>query len=125
MYNGLEVRSPFLSKDIIDFSINLPNKYKVRNGRTKFLLRLLSENKLPNIISSRKKHGFAIPLAKMMRGPLKEKIEDTLLSSNKNLNHIFNRKNVEKLLKDHWNGIDNRKPIWAIYVLHKTTARLD
>ncbi len=125
MYNGLEVRSPFLSKDIIDFSINLPNKYKVCNGRTKFLLRLLSENKLPNIISSRKKHGFAIPLAKMMRGPLKEKIEDTLLSSNKNLNHIFNRKNVEKLLKDHWNGIDNRKPIWAIYVLHKTTARLD
>ena len=53
-----------------------PNKYKVCNGRTKFLLRLLSENKLPNIISSRKKHGFAIPLAKMMRGPLKEKIED-------------------------------------------------
>jgi esterase/lipase superfamily enzyme len=55
---------------------------------------------------------------------LKEKIEDTLLSSNKNLDNVFNRKNIEAILKDHWNGIDNRKPIWAIYMLHKTTEKL-
>ena len=124
MYNGLEVRSPFLSKDIINFSLKLPNKYKINNGRTKLLLRLLCEKKLPSIISKRKKHGFAIPLAKMMRGSLKEKIEDTLLSSNNSLNEIFNRKNIEIILKEHWNGIDNRKPIWAIYMLHKATERL-
>ena len=124
MYNGLEVRSPFLSKDIINFSLKLPNKYKIRNGKTKLLLRMLSEKKLPNVISKRKKHGFAIPLAKMMRGPLKEKIEDTLLSRNNSLDVIFDRKNVEKILKEHWNGIDNRKPIWAMYMLHKTTERL-
>ena len=85
---------------------------------------MLSEKKLPNIISKRKKHGFAIPLAKMMRGPLKEKIEDTLLSRNNSLDDIFDRKNVEKILKDHWNGIDNRKPIWAMYMLFKATERL-
>lgn len=124
MYNGLEVRSPFLSKSIINFSQNIPNKHKIKNGKTKFLLRALCQKKLPEIISKRKKHGFAIPLAKMMRGPLKEKIEDTLLSSNKNLNDIFNKKNIEKILKDHSNGIDNRKPIWAIYMLYKTTERL-
>jgi asparagine synthase (glutamine-hydrolysing) len=124
MYNGLEVRSPFLSKDIIDFSLKLPNKYKVSNGRTKLLLRRLSEKKLPNIISKRKKHGFAIPLAKMMRGSLKEKIEDTLLSKNNSLDGIFNRTNIEKTLKEHWNGIDNRKPIWAMYILHKVSERL-
>ncbi len=124
MYNGLEVRSPFLSKDIINFSLNLPNKYKINNGRTKLLLRLLCEKKLPSMISKRKKHGFAIPLAKMMRGSLKEKIEDTLLSSNNSLNDIFNRKNIEIILKEHWSGIDNRKPIWAIYMLYKATERL-
>ena len=95
MYNGLEVRSPFLSKEIINFSLKLPNKFKLSNGRTKLLLRMLTEKKLPNIISKRKKHGFAIPLAKMMRGPLKEKIEDTLLSKNNSLDNIFDRKNVE------------------------------
>lgn len=124
MYNGLEVRSPFLSKDIIDFSLKLPNKYKINNGRTKLLLRRLSEKKLPNVISKRKKHGFAIPLARMMRGALKEKIEDTLLSKNNSLDGIFNRTNVEKTLKDHWDGIDNRKPIWAMYMLHKVSERL-
>ena len=125
MYNGLEVRSPFLSKDIIDFSLKLPNKYKINKGRTKYLLRILSEKKLPAIISRRKKHGFAIPLAKMIRGSLKEKIEDTLLSSNNTLDEVFNRKNVEKTLKAHWEGIDNRKPIWAMYMLHKAVERLN
>jgi asparagine synthase (glutamine-hydrolysing) len=124
MYNGLEVRSPFLSKSIVDFSIKLSNKYKIKNGKTKLILKELSEKKLPKIISQRRKHGFAIPLAKMMRGPLKEKIEDTLLSSNNMISDIFNRVNVEKTLKNHWEGIDNRKPLWAIYMLYKTSERL-
>ena len=124
MYNGLEVRSPFLSKNIINLSLNLPNKYKFNNGDTKFLLRKLSKKKLPKIIATRKKHGFAIPLAKMMRGPLKEKIEDTLLSSDNMACEFFNRKNIEKTLKDHEKGIDNRKPIWAIYMLYKATESL-
>jgi asparagine synthase (glutamine-hydrolysing) len=124
MYNGLEVRSPFLSKEIINFSLNLPNKYKFNNGETKFLLRNLSKTKLPKIIATRKKHGFAIPLAKMMRGALKEKIEDTLLSSNNMATEFFDRKNIEKTLKDHEKGIDNRKPIWAIYMLYKATESL-
>ena len=124
MYNGLEVRSPFLSKEIINFSLSLPNKYKFNNGKTKFILRHLSKTKLPKIITTRKKHGFAIPLAKMMRGPLKEKIEDTLLSSNNNVSDFFERKNIEKTLKDHQRGIDNRKPIWAMYMLYKASERL-
>ena len=124
MYNGLEVRSPFLSKDIVNLSLNLPNKFKFKNGETKFLLRHLSKTKLPRIITTRKKHGFAIPLANMMRGPLKEKIEDTLLSSNNLVSDFFDRNNIEKTLKNHEKGIDNRKPIWATYMLYKAAESL-
>ena len=124
MFNGLEVRSPFLSKDIINFSQTLENKYKLSNGKTKLLLRQLSEKKLPKIISERKKHGFAIPLANMMRGALKERIEDTLLSSSNNIKDYFSKKSIEKTLNDHWKGIDNRKPIWAIYMLYKTAENI-
>jgi hypothetical protein len=60
----------------------------------------------------------------MMRGPLKEKIEDTLLSSNNSVSDFFERKNIEKTLKDHQNGIDNRKPIWAVYMLYKAAENL-
>ena len=79
---------------------------------------------LPNNISSRKKHGFAIPLAKMIRGPLKEKIQDTLLSKSYPVSQYFNKPELEKLLNNHFQGIDNRKPIWAIYMLYKNTERL-
>ena len=119
MYNGLEVRSPFLSKSIIDFSFNLANNHKLKNFNTKFLLKKLSNNKLPKTIYKRKKHGFAIPLAEMMRGPLKEKISDTLLSNSNEISNYFNIKNIEKILNKHWDGLDNRKPIWAMYMLYK------
>ena len=124
MYNGLEVRSPFLSKDIVNLSLNLPNKFKFNNGETKFLLRHLSKTKLPKIISTRKKHGFAIPLANMIRGPLKEKVEDTLLCSHNLVSDFFDRNNIEKTLKNHEKGIDNRKPIWATYMLYKAAESL-
>ena len=124
MYNGLEVRSPFLSKSIIEFSSQLPNKYKLNHNNTKLILRELSSRILPKTISSRKKHGFAIPLAKMIRGPLKERIEDTLLSNSYPVSKYFNKPELEKLLKNHFQGIDNRKPIWAIYMLYKNTERL-
>ena len=124
MYNGLEVRSPFLSRQIIDFSYQLPNNYKLHNNQTKLILRELSTKILPKNISSRKKHGFAIPLAKMLRGPLKEKVEDTLLSTNYLISKYFNRGELENLLKNHFKGIDNRKPIWAIYMLYKNAERL-
>ena len=124
MYNGLEVRSPFLSKPIIEFSYLLSNKHKLQKSQTKLILRELSAKVLPKNISTRKKHGFAIPLAKMLRGPLKEKVEDTLLSTNYLISKYFNRSELESLLKNHFKGIDNRKPIWAIYMLYKNTERL-
>ena len=60
----------------------------------------------------------------MIRGPLKEKIEDTLLSNNILISRYFNKEKLEILLKDHSRGIDNRKPIWAIYMLYKNIERL-
>ena len=124
MYNGLEVRSPFLSKSILSFAQSLPNEHKLRSSNTKVILRELSANKLPKNISARKKHGFAIPLAKMIRGPLKEKITDTLLSSSNPVSNYFNKPELNKLLSNHFKRIDNRKPIWAIYMLYKNTERL-
>jgi len=124
MYNGLEVRSPFLSKSILNFSDSLPNKFKLKNNQTKIILRQIASEIFPKNISYRKKHGFAIPLAEMIRGPLKEKITETLLCENFPVSEYFNKAKLEKLLTDHFNGIDNRKPIWAIYMLYKNNERL-
>ncbi|MEC6996836.1 MAG: asparagine synthase (glutamine-hydrolyzing) [Pseudomonadota bacterium] len=118
MYNSLEVRSPFLDKKLIEFSSSIPNKYKIKDG-TKTILRKLSKNKLPESIIKRRKHGFAIPLAKMLRTSLKNKVSDTLLSNNAKILEFVNKEKLSKILDGHYKGKDNRKMIWSLYILEK------
>ena len=51
-------------------------------------------------------------------------IEDTLLSQNNKMSNYFDLKSIEKILKRHCKGIDNRKPLWAIYMLYKNFEKL-
>ncbi|MBF96998.1 MAG: asparagine synthase (glutamine-hydrolyzing) [Pelagibacterales bacterium] len=119
MYNSLEVRSPFLDKNIIEFASSIRNNLKVKK-QTKYILRKVSNKKLPKNIVDRKKHGFAIPLARMLRSSLREKVADTLLSNNNYISNFFEKKYINKILKDHEAGVDLRKQIWSLYILEKT-----
>ena len=67
MMNGLESRAVFLDNDVVDFCRKLPNKFKYKSGKRKFLLRKALEQSLPKQIIGRKKKGFGIPLAKWLR----------------------------------------------------------
>ncbi|MFY8129016.1 MAG: asparagine synthase (glutamine-hydrolyzing) [Chitinophagaceae bacterium] len=65
---GLEVRLPFLSKDVAPFLFHLPNTVKVKNGFTKHLLRnYLANNNLPNIAWRKGKIGFEPPQQQWMQ----------------------------------------------------------
>ena len=119
MLNSLEVRAPFLEKNIISFSSSIKKKYKI-NGTTKYILRQLSKDKLPKKIVYRKKHGFAIPIANMLRGALKEKVTDTLTSNSASILNFTNKKALNNILEKHEKGFDNRKMIWSLYILEKS-----
>lgn len=67
MMNSLEVRSPFLDIDVIDFARKLPTEYKLRHGQTKYLLKKAMEPLLPRQILYRAKQGFAVPVAEWFR----------------------------------------------------------
>jgi asparagine synthase (glutamine-hydrolysing) len=113
MLNSLEVRSPFLDKNLAEFVTCLPVEMKMKGLKRKFLLKEAIRDKLPNEILKRPKKGFGLPLTKWFKGPLKSLIFDTL----RNRNGLFNHKFVEKLTNDHFNGrIDNRKEIWTLLV---------
>ncbi|HEY5657316.1 MAG TPA: asparagine synthase (glutamine-hydrolyzing) [Myxococcota bacterium] len=62
MLNSLEVRSPFLDIELVDFVRRLPHRYKLRRGTTKFLLRRALRGLLPREILERPKQGFAVPM---------------------------------------------------------------
>ena len=121
MYNSLEVRAPFLEKNIMEFSSTIKSKIKIKRN-TKNILRKICKKKLPEIIVKRKKHGFAIPLSKMLRTSLKEKVSDTLTSNKTRILEFVDKKEIKNMLNSHFKGQDNRKMIWSLYMLEKSIS---
>ena len=72
MANSLEGRSPFLSKELLEYVPAMNDKYKVNGGTTKYLLRHLAKKYLPEALIHQPKRGFEIPLKNWVNGQLKE-----------------------------------------------------
>lgn len=62
MMHSLEVRSPFLDIELVDFARKIPNTYKIRNGITKYILKKALESILPSDVVHRPKKGFGSPI---------------------------------------------------------------
>jgi asparagine synthase (glutamine-hydrolysing) len=67
MLHGLEVRSPFLDRDVVEFARRLPSTWKLRDARTKFLLKHALRRILPAETIERRKKGFGLPLGGWLR----------------------------------------------------------
>ena len=81
MAHSVETRSPFLDYRLVEFAFSIPSEYKIRHGRTKYILRQAMSEVLPESLLNRQdKMGFPAPLGPWLRGPLKEKTYDILNS---------------------------------------------
>jgi len=67
MMNSLETRAIFLDNDLVDFCRRLPNRFKIRRGKRKYILRRALQGLVPDEVLARPKKGFGIPLAKWLR----------------------------------------------------------
>lgn len=107
MSNSLEARSPFLDHKLMEFTARLPQDWKINKNISKYILKKLYKNILPEEIINRKKMGFAVPLDNWLRNGLKEMAEDILLSSKTIQRGYFQRSWIEKMLQEHasqkWN----------------------
>jgi asparagine synthase (glutamine-hydrolysing) len=75
------------------------------------------KNHLPEEIIQRKKKGFGVPIAKWVKGPLKELFEDLLSADRIRREGFLNPEYVDELLQDHLlNKRDNRKQLWTLLV---------
>jgi asparagine synthase (glutamine-hydrolysing) len=78
MANSLEGRSPFLSKELLEYVPSLNDRYKINGGTTKYLLRTLAKKYLPGELVNQPKRGFEIPLKQWVNGQLRDMIFDYL-----------------------------------------------
>jgi asparagine synthase (glutamine-hydrolysing) len=101
MAHSLEIRPPFLDHRIVEFAASLPESYKIRGFKQKFILKALMRGKLPEAVLTRKKTGFDIPTHDWFRGPLRALLTETVSAEAVKRTGIFDGSAVEKLIRDH------------------------
>ena len=112
---GLEVRAPFLDAELVDVTQRLPSSYKLRNGKSKRLLKKAVEGRLPSAILDRPKKGFGIPVAKWLRGELAELLDARLSRDRMIRQGLFRPEAVAQRIDEHRRGVrDHRKPLWTL-----------
>ena len=118
MAHSLEVRPPFLDHRLVEFAASLPENYKVRGSRLKFVLKELMKGKLPPAILARKKVGFDIPAHEWFRGVLKPLLLDTLTEQAVKDTQIFRWEGVQAVINRHMERRDSfGYHLWGLLIL--------
>jgi asparagine synthase (glutamine-hydrolysing) len=116
MAHSLEVREPLMDHPLVEWAATLPSSLKLRNGNGKRVLKQAMESRLPHDVLYRPKMGFAVPLARWLRGPLRERARSALLDGGPVLDGGWlNPSVVRQLLDEHQSGVhDHSTPLWTL-----------
>jgi len=115
MAHGLEVRSPLLDHELVEWMSGLPAQFKLRRGVGKYLFKQALRPLLPGELLSRRKMGFAVPLAAWLRGPLRSRLQQRLLGPALAQCGLFDMAYVAQLIDHHGGGQrDYSAPLWTL-----------
>ena len=89
MAHSLEVREPLMDHPLVEWLATLPSSLKVRSQEGKWLLKKAMEPQLPHEVLYRPKMGFAVPLARWFRGPLRQRVRDAVLGERLACDRLF------------------------------------
>jgi len=115
MANSLEVRAPLLDHQLIEWVSGLNPDLKLHGQQTKYILKKAMEPYLPHDVLYRQKMGFSVPLAEWFRGPLKQRVRDSLLGDDIKESGFFDMEYVKKIVEQHQSGVrDFSASIWTL-----------
>jgi len=119
MANSLEVRTPFLDFELVNFIFSLPADFKINKSIRKRILQDSFREMLPSELYNRPKKGFEVPMLKWLRREMKSLINDDLLSEKMITEQaIFNYTEIQKLKQQLFssNPGDVHARIWGLIV---------
>jgi asparagine synthase (glutamine-hydrolysing) len=117
MANSLELRSPMLDVNVVEWGVSLPRKYKIKGFETKHILKDVARSLVPAELIDRPKMGFGIPRAEWLRTGMKEMVIDTLTDTTATQRGWFNSSEVKKIIDIHMAGEDKDNLLWPILML--------
>ena len=121
---SLEARVPLLDHDLVELAFRVPPELKVRNRKTKILLKRAAARHVPRDCVYRPKEGFSIPIKHWLRGELRPMMEDLLSGDRLSREGIFDASEVEKLKQEHIEGQANHSHVlWSIMVFEDWARR--
>jgi len=115
MANSLELRVPFLDKEVFKMSSKISTKYLIKDNLTKYAFRKAANKKIPEEWSKRKKLGFLVPF----REWIKEEKYFNIVKNTFNeewVSEFFDIEKINTLLNNHYNNVNNNaRKIYTIY----------
>ncbi len=115
MAHSLEVREPLMDHKLVEWLATLPSGLKVKGNEGKYLFKKAMEPLLPDEVLYRRKMGFAVPLARWFRGPLKQRVRDAVLGETLAATGIFERRYLQHLIDAHQSGArDYSARLWTL-----------
>ena len=121
---SLEARVPLLDTELVDFALRIPGRLRVTAGESKRIFRRAIEGIVPKSVLARPKKGFAIPLGRWFRGPLRHRIE-SLRNPSADLREYIDTRATRRLVFEHViRRRDHSALLWRLIVLDSWLAAL-
>lgn len=115
MAHSLEVREPLMDHELVEWMATLPSSLKIRGAEGKYLLKKALEPQLPEAVLYRPKMGFSVPLAQWFRGPLRERVRDSVMEGRLADSGWFNPDYLRHLVVSHQGGShDHSSALWSL-----------
>ena len=112
MAYGLELRVPYLDKEIVQFAERLPAQFKVRGRTQKWLHRQVCQSYLPSAFINRRKRGFAGNVVDdWFRGAMNDRMKDTFMDGQSRMYQYLIPEAAQKLFKEHSSRRENNHKI--------------
>ncbi len=115
MAHSLEVREPLMDHQLVEWLATLPSDLKIRDGEGKYVFKKAFEPLLPHDVLYRPKMGFSVPLASWLRGPLAQRMRESVLSERMLASGYFNADTLQMLIDQHLGGHhDHSTALWML-----------